>query len=560
MARLVKVVEDQSINCTVTTIFKDGTSTTKILTVGDVVTGLRYIEDEEVKTVTGKVVSIDAACNTVTKIDMNDPIDNFSNDVIPTTIQIDASHEYESKVVNVPAMEIVEDEGVFDVVKVDIKAVPKVVLEMTYTDGQTIHQDLEVGDILCDMVIKTNPKQPDITGDFKLSALNYTSVSKKAKIVGLYLSPLSGGKAISGLFENIISFVEKPASTVTESDSLSQLATALSEQDEVFAFLDTDVTVPKRDDGRITTLMVNEGKTLTVDLSGHSINTEAYAFYVNGGTLTIRDTQGTGCITAKMPNNAYPAVFVSQGGTCNMESGTIDVSQVELHEGDYNWLYGVVCSGNGIFNMTGGEIITGDAAGISITNGTAAGQGAQFNIGGTATITSKDCTAIYLADNKAVNISDSATINGGILLRLGDLNISGKATINGAPADADIYPLGVLACESGCENHNAAILALTGCYNSALGNDLNINITDSAVVKGNIDNAIDIATLNTKVNQKVRVNIKSMGISYVDKLWNVYDHNQVAEMSSAQGKTLPAETSTTDLIIKVDGSEVYPVD
>jgi len=116
-----------------------------------------------------------------------------------------------------------------------------------------------------------------------------------------------------------------------------------------------------------------------------------------------------------------------------------------------------------------------------------------------------------------------------------------------------------LACESGCENHNAAILALTGCYNSALGNDLNIVIKDNAKVISNIDNAIDIGTLNTKYNQIADVTIaNSARVTGPDQKWNIYDHAELAEMAAAQGKVLPAETTTADLTIKMDGKQVYP--
>jgi uncharacterized Zn-binding protein involved in type VI secretion len=224
-------------------------------------------------------------------------------------------------------------------------------------------------------------------------------------------------------------------------------------------------------------------------------------------------------------------------------------------------MYGVVCSGDGVFNMTGGEIITQAAAGISITNGTASGSGAQFNIGGNAKITAKDCCAIYLADNKSVNISENAVINGGIVARMGDINVTGKAVVNGFPAGTEIYPLGKLVCESGCEKANAPILALTGCYKSALGNDMNINITKNAKVNGFIDNAIDIATINTLYEQVVNVNIESSrNINAPAKVWNIYDHAALAEMAAEQGKTLALEKVTTDLTVMVNGKPEWPVD
>lgn len=560
MARLIRTVEDQLVTCNVVTKFEDGTESIKSLKIGDIVEGLRYIENHQLLTVSGKITAMNVSCNSVTSVSLSNPQDYFAKDVTITTIVVDASEQYSSKVVSVNAREIVEDEGVLDVVKVDVVAVPSVTLEMSYTDGTTINQDVVVGDVLCDVAIMTTPGNPDITGDFRVAAFKYGTSNKKILFTGFYLVPLAGGTGVFAPFDDIIKFTEKDRADVSDPTSLSSLATALEESDEVFAFIDTDVTIPKRDDGRITSLFVNAGKSLTVDLNGHSINTQAYAFYVNGGTLTIRDTSGDGKITASIPNNAYPAVFVASDGVCNMESGVIDTTVAELKDDEYNWLYGVVCSGNGIFNMIGGTIITQDAAGLSITNGTATGEGAQFNISGNAEISSNDCTAIYLADNKSVNISGKAKINGGVLLRMGDLNLSGNAVVNGPAAGTDVYPLGKLVCESGCENHNAAILALTGCYSSALGNNLNINISEYAKVNSYIDDAIDIARVDTRYDQIVNVNIAdSSNIKYVNDLWHVYDHDTLADLAAAQGKTLAPKAADTILTVKVDGSKVYPI-
>lgn len=562
MARLIRTIENQLVTCDVITHFADGTSSRKSLKVGDVVEGLRYIENKQLLSVSGRISSMIIECNNVTPISAANPVDNFGKDAKISSIIIDASTEYHSNVVTVNAREIVEDAGVLDVVKVDVIAVPSVTLEMSYTDGTTVQQAVIVGDVLGDMVIMTSPGKPDIEGDFRVAAFKYSKANKQGQITftGMYLVPLEGGECIYAGFDSIIRFTEKNSTPVDTDDSLSEIANALSENDEVYAFIDTDVNIPLRDDGKITTLMIDSGKSLTVDLNGHNINTQAYAFYVNGGTLTIRDTTGEGRITASIPDKAYPAVYVASDGVCNMENGIIDTTRAELAEGQSNWLYGVVCSGNGTFNMTGGQIITQDAAGISITNGTATGAGAQFDISGDAIITSNDCTAIYLADKKAVNISGKAKINGGILLRMGDLTVSENAVVNGVPGGADVYPLGTLATESGCETHSAAILAMTGCYGSDLGNDLNVKIKDKAKINSYIDNAIDVAMVDTNFNQIVNINIeKAANVKYANKLWNVYLHDQLAEMATEQGKTLQPKMSDTTLTVIVDGTKVYPM-
>lgn len=560
MARLVRTTKTQTMSCDIITKFADGTTSTKRLNIGDVVANLRYVKDEDVYSVSGRISDVIPKCTFVTPIATSKPVDHFTEDVSISTITIDASEQYQSSIVDIVAREIVEDSGTDSVVKVDVVAVPNITLEMTYTDGTSATHDISVGDVICNAEIMTSPGEPDLTGDFRVTAFKYVVANKQPVIYGIYITSLTTGQTSYAAFSNIIRFEEKKSAYVTKTDSLSEIAKALTEEDEVFAFLDNDVTIAKRSDGKITTCMVNAGKSLTVDLGGHTLATEAYAFYVNGGTLTIRDTSGTGKITADKINNAFPVVFVASDGVCNMESGTIDTTGIELEEDQHNWLYGVACSGNGIFNMTGGQMIIGGAAGISITNGTASGEGAIFNITGDAKIKATTCTAVYLADNKSVNISGNAVIDGGIMMRMGDLTVSDTASIISPKADADIFPLGKLVCQSGCSNHTAAILALTGCYGSSLGNDLNIEIKGTASVQSYAGNGIDIATLNTKYDQTAAVNVRAArSIKYANSLWNVYSHDELAELATAQGKTLPAEATTTNLTIKVEGEQVYPV-
>ena len=124
----------------------------------------------------------------------------------------------------------------------------------------------------------------------------------------------------------------------------------------------------------------------------------------------------------------------------------------------------------------------------------------------------------------------------------------------------ETYPLGKLVCESGVDASEAAILALTGCYNSALGNDMNITIAKTAKVNGHISNAIDIATIDTLYDQVVNVDIEDIkSITAANEAWNIYDHDELAAMATEQGKTLKPKAHDTDLTITVNGEVVYPV-
>ena len=560
MARMVKNTEKQVIVAEIITRFSDGTSSTKSLKPGDIVENLRYVKNEEVVSISGRVSQITTSCAKVTKVNTKKVEDYFSKDVQIKNIIIDASEQYQSKLITVPAKEIVEDEGLTDVIKMDIVAHPIMTMDMEYTDGSIVNQELEVGDVITDTVILNDGEK--LTGTYKIRAFYYRTLTTSdnisgAILYGVYLVPVPGTAGVVALFKNFISFTEQKAATVTDSTSMRAISTALTEavDGKVTATLDVDVTIPKRSDGKITTTMINAGQELTLDLNNHNIDCQAYAFYVYGGTLNI---VGDGKITPEATNNAYPTIMVASGGVCNMKGGTIDTTGIDTSDGSHNWIYGVACSGDGVFNMTGGEMKMGGAAGVSITNGTASGEGAKFNIGGDARIYGGE-TGIYLADNKSIDVYDNAIITNGILLRMGDLTVRDNAKVYSQKDASKVAPLGSLVTFSGCDSHNAAILALTGIYGSSLGNDLNIVIKDNAKVVGSIDNAIDIATINTKYDQKVTVDIESKSnISAVDSIWNIYNHDQLAEMAAEQGKTLAAETKTTDLTVTIAGETVYP--
>lgn len=560
MARLINNSVNPETAIKMVIHFEDGTSSEKLIRINDEVENLRYIENEELKEVSGIVDKIGTNVTKVTGVKPYKVEDYFAKDVAFRTITVDASEHFDSQLVSFPVREIVEDEGITNVTKIDFIPYPIVKMNMEYTDGSSNIVELVVGDVLSEFIGFNDKKL--IQGTYRIDAMYYTCPKSIPDIQGFYLVPFEGGNAIKIKFEQIISFEKKTSAIVDDSTSLKAISEALaaSEDGEVFATLGVDVEIPPRTDGRITTTMIDSGKTLNLDLNGHKINTIAYALYVNGGELNISDSTGEGKIECTKLGAAYPGVFVAAGGTCNMDGGIIDTTAGGPGtEETPNWMYGVVCSGDGTFNMTGGEIVTQDAAGISITNGTASGAGAQFIIGGTAKITSKDCCAIYLADNKSVVVKDKAEINGGIVARMGDIRIEDNAKVNGFKADAEIYPLGKLVCESGCENANAPILALTGCYNSDLGNDMNIFIGKNAKVYGFIDDGIDIATINTKFDQTVTVEIENAKSIVAPKnAWNIYNHATLAEMATEQGKTLPAETSTTTLTITIAGEGVYP--
>ena len=105
---------------------------------------------------------------------------------------------------------------------------------------------------------------------------------------------------------------------------------------------------------------VNSGKSLTIDLNGHTLTApeNSKAFWIRNGALTIEDSIGTGVIQGSGTVNGYGgAIWMSSGDSNNaltLTGGTIR---------GFNAGYGAgVYMGNGTFHMTGGAIQSCSAA------------------------------------------------------------------------------------------------------------------------------------------------------------------------------------------------------
>ncbi len=350
---------------------------------------------------------------------------------------------------------------------------------------------------------------------------------------------------------------------LTSTESLGEISKMFTEGvTSVNAKLNADITVPARDDGKISTTMVSDGQKVTLDLNGHHIDTQAYAMYVNtGGELIIEDTSGEGVITTSLSGVTYPAVY-NNGGKVTMNSGTIDTR----HPGEdvpfadnNNWMYGIVCSGDGIFEMNGGTIHTDAASCISITNGTSSGEGAQFIIGGDAHLITDNSAAIYLADNKSVIIKDNAVVEGGIIARMGTIEIKDNAKVINEHTEFDDY--GTFLVSSGVVAAAPAVIGLVGCYKTNAGvNDMDIIVSGNATVESATAEGIVIDRLDTLYDQVVNVTVEDSNNITVpegfDKV-KVREHEELAEIAAASGKTLPDKKVETDVTVTVDGTVVY---
>ena len=152
---------------------------------------------------------------------------------------------------------------------------------------------------------------------------------------------------------------------------------------------------------------VNSGKSLTIDLNGHTLTApeNSKAFWIRNGALTIEDSIGTGVIQGSGTVNGYGgAIWMSSGDSTNaltLTGGTIR---------GFNAGYGAgVYMGNGTFNMTGGAIQS-----CSATDG-----GGVYVSGGSFKMTNGT-----ISDCKATNAG------GGVYVSSGTFEMSGGSIEN----------------------------------------------------------------------------------------------------------------------------------
>ena len=275
---------------------------------------------------------------------------------------------------------------------------------------------------------------------------------------------------------------------------------------------------------------VGSGKNITLDLAGYTLDyTGGIVFEVNnGGTLTVKDTQGGGILEGgRFYNNTYEQVIkVKSGGHVVINSGTVrsSTSQVMDSSGTVDITGGTITfSGNvnqglinnnagGIMNISGGTInnpysiekgqavynkgtlnISGNPVLTTNSYGRATVQndasGAVINIsGGTISSTNSNCSrgTIQNINNATVNITGgtirSASTNtaSGAVQNAGTLTIGDKdGTIDASSPVLEAMHYGVNSTKA-YNFYDGIIKGVTDAYNRAPG-DIE---TNSQIITG----------------------------------------------------------------------------
>ena len=234
-------------------------------------------------------------------------------------------------------------------------------------------------------------------------------------------------------------------------------------------------------------LTISAGATVTLDLRGQTLTLQQ--LFVNG-SLTIYDSQNNGEIKSTITDQNKGAIEVGTAGLLTLQSGTISSPG-----------YGVYVFDGGKTIVNGGKITSFYAP--LAGNNTAGDMNFEVNGG---TLTASKGPAIYMPGQVSLKIT-GGTLNGGISLRMGQVDISG-GTINAITENID--SITEYYDYSGNAWLADALYVFNGTYtseNESYGNSLNLNITGGTFnCKNSQGSAVAIYDLG-KVAQNSQVNI-----------------------------------------------------
>ena len=203
-----------------------------------------------------------------------------------------------------------------------------------------------------------------------------------------------------------------------------------------------------------TTLLVKDQQAITLDLAGKNVSVNSIDITA-GNRLTICDSSTGGTLTFAGTHADI------EGGTVIVDSGTI-----ESPTG-----YGFYVNNGGTVIVNGGVINSLDS---SLAGNNTTGD-MNFEVNG-GTLTAQRGPAIYMPGQIILTVT-GGTLNGGISLRMGQVNISG-GTINATTGSID--SIQEYYNYSGNAWLADALYVFNGTYtseNEQYGNSLNLNIT-----------------------------------------------------------------------------------
>lgn len=283
---------------------------------------------------------------------------------------------------------------------------------------------------------------------------------------------------------------------------------------------------------------IPEGKNITIDLNGNTLTGEINVL----GTLTVKSSKEGGQIVRTDGEHYNAAIYV---GDFNEETKTKIEGKFTLESGSVisEKGFGIACFSGSTATINGGEV-KAVYSGLSGNNTLGS---MNFIING-GVITAQYGPAIYMPGPVSLKMTNG-TLNGGISLRMGKVNISG-GIINAATADFDSF--GDYYYKSVNAWLEDALYVWGGTYTSkdeGTTNILDLNITGGTFnVSNKLGSAVAIYDIG-KVSQEIKVNISGNAKLLTNSLnRNAYD---VLTLSDAGVTNIKAGYNNPEFVGKI---------
>lgn len=286
---------------------------------------------------------------------------------------------------------------------------------------------------------------------------------------------------------------------------------------------------------------IPEGKNITIDLNGNTLTGEINVL----GTLTVKSSKEGGQIVKTDGEQNNAAIYV---GDFNEETKTKIEGKFTLESGSVisEKGFGIACFSGSTATINGGEV-KAVYSGLSGNNTLGS---MNFIING-GVITAQYGPAIYMPGPVSLKMTNG-TLNGGISLRMGKVNITG-GIINAATADFDSF--GDYYYKSVNAWLEDALYVWGGTYTSkdeGTTNILDLNITGGTFNASNkLGSAVAIYDIG-KVSQEIKVNISGNAKLLTNSLnRNAYD---VLTLSDAGVTNIKAGYNNPEFVGKIKTS------
>lgn len=298
MARLIKSKHNVERYVTLSTVYSDH-QVDRRFTANDIVENLRYVDNGEIKIVSGRINAIGYTVKDPISFDPKNPKDTLTDDMVLTNLVIDNSEQYKASNVVVPLREIVEFDGEEDtepVVRMKYSPYVMVGMELYYSNYAVDRASIEIGDTF-DNVRIMNPSDigNDIKGKFKVTAFAYEKKGNDLNVIGLVMNNLEVGNTIIVPFDRILALNEVYDYDVTSPEAIAEILQNLADGDSLVFGTEIDTT---------GNTVILDKKDVTVELNDADVvadSSHTGGFKITGGSTTF---VGNGVVVSKTPYDA----------------------------------------------------------------------------------------------------------------------------------------------------------------------------------------------------------------------------------------------------------------